>query len=486
MIEGQTYHKKLKAKPKTCSEKMTGGYKSPFLVMLAILVFLPGMLLSQANINEEQPRQLTRILFVFDASQSMFGRWQSDMKINIAQKLLAEMLDSLDEVEDLELALRVYGHQKPFPPQDCNDTRLEVPFAPKNAKKIQHRLKTIVPKGTTPIASSLEKAGGDFPECDRCRNIIILITDGIEECGGDPCAVSRSLQKKGVVLKPFIIGIGKNFKEAFDCVGTYFDATSEKAFSNALNVVVSQALNSTTAQVNLLDEYGEPTETNVNMTFYDNFSGRVKYNFIHTMNQRGRPDTLVIDPLLKYDLVVHTIPPVSKDSISLSPGKHTIIALDAPQGSLNLKMSSSHRQSRETRAIVRKTGDHKTLNVHFVNREEKYITGKYDLEVLTLPRTYIQNVDISQSHTTTVEIPGPGIAVIQKQAYGYGSVYVERENKLEWVYNLSSEHTQESLLLQPGRYRVIFRPKFANSSLNSIEKSFEIQTGRTSQVEIYH
>lgn len=453
--------------------------------ILLILLCLPSDTNAQSLDEKKQPEPLTRILFVFDASQSMFGRWQSDMKINIAQKLLAEMLDSLDNIENLELALRVYGHQKPFPPQDCNDTRLEVPFAPHNAKKIQHRLKTIVPRGTTPIASSLEKSGGDFPECDRCRNIIILITDGIEECGGDPCAVSRSLQKKGIALKPFIIGIGRNFKKEFDCVGTYFDATSEQAFSRALNVVVSQALNSTTAQVNLLDAAGQPSETNVNMTFYDNFSGKVKYNFIHTMNHRGLPDTLVIDPLLVYNLQVHTIPPVFKDSIRLNAGKHTIIPLDAAQGTLNLKMESSTRQSRETHAIVRKAGEHKTLNVHYVNRKERYLTGRYDLEVLTLPRIYVEDVEINQSYTTSVEIPGPGIAVIQKSTNGFGSVYVEKENRLEWVYNLTEELTQESLLLQPGRYRVIFRAKFAKSSINSIEKEFEIITGKTSQVEIY-
>ncbi|HRZ77568.1 MAG TPA: VWA domain-containing protein, partial [Bacteroidales bacterium] len=414
-------------------------YGTRVLAFLLPFLLLPGLVRAQPVEEKVPPPPLTRILFVFDASQSMFGRWQSDMKISIAQRLLSEMLDSLSQVENLELALRVYGHQKPFPPQDCNDTRLEVPFGPANAKRIQHRLKTIVPRGTTPIAHSLEAASGDFPECDRCRNIIILITDGIEECGGDPCAVSRSLQKRGIALKPFIIGIGRNFKKEFDCVGTYFDATSEQAFTTALNVVISQALNSTTAQVNLLDIHGKPTETNVNMSFYDNFSGKLKYNFVHTLNARGLPDTLVIDPLLEYNLVVHTLPPVHKDSIRLTAGKHTVIALDAPQGDLSLKMETTQRQSRETRAIVRRAGDASTLNVHYVNRSDKYLVGRYDLEVLTLPRMYIDNVDIRQSHTTTVEIPGPGIAVIQKTTQGFGSLYVERDNRLEWVYNLADD-----------------------------------------------
>ncbi|MFZ4398786.1 MAG: vWA domain-containing protein [Bacteroidales bacterium] len=435
----------------------------------------------------EMPPPLTRILFIFDCSQSMFARWQSDAKINIAQNLLSNMLDSLKDVKNLELAFRVYGHQKNFPPQDCDDTKLEVPFSKNNYKKIEHKLKSLVPRGTTPIAYSLEKCVDDFPYCNDCRNIVILITDGLEECGGDPCAVSQLLQKKGIILKPFIIGIGKNFKESFDCVGTYFDATSELEFNKALNVVISQALNSTTAQVNLLDEQGKPTETNTNMTFYDNFSGLIKYNFIHTMNNRGMPDTLTIDPLIKYNLVVHTIPPVKKDSISLTPGKHSIIAVDVPQGYMKLKLMSGSAaiNNKNLQCIIRKKGSFETLNVQFFNQTEKYLCGNYDLEVLCLPRLIIKDVEIKQSNTTTIEIPMPGIAVINTVVNGYGSLYVMEENKMKWIYNLNESVTFESLILQPGSYKVVFRGKMSTKSISCIEKDFKIESGITTSVNIY-
>src|SRR4051812_33235832 len=78
------------------------------------------------------PPILTRIEFLFDASQSMYGKWQTGAKIDVAKKLMNSLMDSLRYVPDLELALRVYGHQKPFPPQDCDDSRLEVPFGKGN------------------------------------------------------------------------------------------------------------------------------------------------------------------------------------------------------------------------------------------------------------------------------------------------------------------------------------------------------------------
>jgi len=453
--------------------------------LLLILLFSATFAQTIPQEDEEKPPPLTRILFVLDGSQSMIGTWQSDIKMNIAQNLLSNLLDSLKDVENIQLALRVYGHQKTYPPQDCNDTRLEVAFAANNAMRIKNQLRYIKPKGTTPIASALEQAAGDFPACDDCRNIIILITDGLEECGGDPCAVSEALQKNGIALKPFVIGIGRNFREAFDCVGTYFDASSEEQFSKALDMVISQALNSTTAQVNLIDAYNKPSETNVNMTFYDHVSGQIKYNFIQTMNSKGLPDTLVIDPLVTYDIVVHTLPPVRVDSIKITPGQHTIIPANTPQGQLRLKMEGTSLSSRNLQAIVRREGSMETVNVQQFGQTEKYIIGNYKLEILCLPRIYIDDINVGQSSTTTVEIPVPGIAVIQKTAQGYGSLYVEQNNELIWVYNFRETPLQESLILQPGRYRVVFRPKYTDRAMFTIEKRFRITSGKTTNVKIY-
>jgi Ca-activated chloride channel family protein len=439
---------------------------------------------SQGLRDQPKPKPVTRILFVFDASQSMYGRWQSDTKFNIAVRLFSNILDSLKGKQNLELALRMYGNQKQFPPQDCNDTRLEVPFAKDNINKIKHALKTTTPKGTTPIAFALSQAAKDFTPCDNCRNIVILITDGLEECGGDPCAVSHELQKKGITLKPFIIGIGKDFSSQFDCVGTYFDAANEKEFTTALNVIISRALNPTTMQVNLLDTYNKPTETNVNMTFYDNFSGQVKHNYIHSFNAKGFPDTLDIDPLLTYDVVVHTIPPVRKDSVKLTPGKHNITGIDAPQGYLKFK-GSGNSTMKYLPCVIRKHGQFETINVQQFDQVEKYVTGYYDVEVLCLPRITVENVDITQSHTTTVEIPLPGIAVIQKSTNGYGSLYQDTPEGLLWLYNLKdNQQQQETLYLQPGTYKLVFRSKYANRSSDTIERALKIESGQTANLKL--
>lgn len=453
--------------------------KATFLFLLS--VFFSAVAFSQQPL--QQP-PLTRILFVYDASQSMMAKWETDVKMTIAKKLLTELLDSLANVENLELALRVYGHQKPVPPQDCSDTRLEVGFGKNTIPAIKHVLRNIEPRGTTPIARSLEHAANDFPHCPECRNVIILITDGIEACDGDPCAVSLALQKQGVILKPFVIGVGLDleFKKTFECVGNYYDAASESQFRQVLGVVISQALNNTTLQVNLLDTQGNPTETDVNMTFYDVLSGKMKHNYMHTINNRGVPDTLVMDPFITYRAHIHTIPPVFIDSIKLSPGKHTVVATDAPQGYLVVKSNSVY--FKETRLIIRKGPGQPTLNVQTINQTEKYITGDYQVEILSMPRLIVDNVNIKQSHTTTLQVPEPGMVTINADVAGYGSVYVERGEQLEWVYNLNMNNNRETIILLPGNYKVVYRAKNVKKTLATIDKNFKIISGSSIQVSL--
>ncbi len=434
--------------------------------------------------KKEPPR--TRILFIFDASFSMAGEWENEKKINLARKTLFDIVDSLNDKENIQMALRIYGHQSPVPPQDCKDTKLEVSFRNNNANAIKQKLNFIDPKGTTPISYSLEQGANDFPgRCPNCRNIIIIITDGKEECEGDPCEISRQLQKKGIILKPFILGIGidKNFEKSFECIGNYYNASSEQHFKKMMNVVVRQALNSTTAQVNLLDKSGRPNETNVPMTFYDEYSGNLKDNYIHTINYRGNPDTILLDPLLSYNMTVHTLPSVKVKNIKVTSGRHTIIAADAPMGSLIVKPTGGNQFS-GMRFRVNQKGKANTLCYQEINREQRYLVGNYHVEIPVLPTLNV-DVNIKQSHTTTIEIPRPGIVNLMMQSPGYGSLFRYNNEKLEWVYNIRNDVTRENLTLLPGNYSVVFRPKNARKSVYSITRNFEIKSGSAITVKLY-
>jgi len=427
----------------------------------------------------------TRVLFMFDASFSMSDTWEKNIKIDVAKEILTEIIDSIRNVPNLQMALRTFGADYSlYPERNCQDTRLLVPFSADNALKIEYNIKSIVPRGTTPIAYALQKCAGDFTPCDHCHDVIILITDGIEECGGDPCASSKDLHDKGINLRPFIIGIGsENFSDSYNCVGKFFDVKQEDNLKNILKVVISQALNNTTAQVNLMDALGKPTETDVAMTFYDQVTGRRIYNFMHTINDYGNPDTIYLDPNITYRLVVHTIPEVEKDSISLTSGKHNIIGLGAPQGYLHFVMGGEN-DYKNLAVLIKKHDDDKILNVQYVESTEKYLTGKYDLEILTLPRIYEYGVRVSESSTTTVSIPEDGVVTINRPNRGPCSIYENDGGKMVWVCNLDNNTLKMQLTLQPGNYRIVYRPEDVKQTIFTIDNSFVVNSGLTTVVNL--
>jgi Ca-activated chloride channel family protein len=217
----------------------------------------------------------------------MNNAWDRSSRMDEAKRILINLADSVADLPNVELAFRIYGHQYEQNLANCNDTRLEVNFAKNNAKIIKKKLELLQPKGITPIALSLQKCAHDFPKGES-RNIVILITDGSESCGGDPCAIAKDLQAKGIILKPFIIGLGieSSISSDLECLGQYKNAPDAASFENELMKIVNVVLTRTTAEVDLLDINEKPTETGVNITFYDTQMATVKYEMYHTLNIR--------------------------------------------------------------------------------------------------------------------------------------------------------------------------------------------------------
>ncbi len=451
---------------------------------LPLLLLAP--LLTFAQTGKQQPA-LTRILFVMDASNSMNAFWEKEPKINAARSILLEALVPLESAPNVEVALRLYGHQTRIEPgkQDCDDTRLEVPFGPHQGAAIRKVMTEVRCLGTTPIARSLEKAANDFPDT-KARNVIILITDGIEACDEDPCAVSRALQSKGIILKPFVIGIGLEDAGKFSlkCVGNYYDASTPEMFDRVLKVVIDQALNNTTTQLLLVADDSRPTETDVPVTFYDQRTGQQRYNFVHTMNLRGEPDTLSIDPVFTYRIVTHTVPPSVKENVTIEPGRHNTIALAAGRGTLELRTESGMATTETIDCIVRQHGSTATLNVQHINSGLLYRTGTYDLEFLTLPRLMIPDVNIKQSTTTPVRIPQSGVLNVNCTTPGPGSILLKEGSELRWVVDLDRNISRNQFRLLPGDYKVVRRSSNAHQTAFSVEKDITIKSGQSTNLDL--
>ncbi|MEM9676175.1 MAG: VWA domain-containing protein [Bacteroidota bacterium] len=466
----------------------TSANRIRYTLIISILCFwwLPSSVTAQVQI--QRPPEKTRMLFLLDASGSMFAEWGSSLRMDVAKSMLIDLVDSLRVDPNLELALRVYGHQFHRRYQNCEDTKLEVGFAGNNHDRIIGKLRQLQPAGVTPIAYSLEQAARDFPIDPDYRNVVIILTDGIESCGGDPCAVSLALQERNIFLKPFVIGLGmkENFEEEFACVGQYFDAKNQREFQNVLNKILKQSLETTTVSVELLDQDQQRTETDVNVTFVNNSTKAALYDFVHFRDAQGRPDSVIVDAVLSYDVVVNTIPPVMKRNVTFEGGTHNVLSIQAPQGALVFKQPGYSEYANGVQALIRRKGRPDIINIQSLPQAEKYLVGSYDIEVLTLPKTYFRDVSVAQSETTELTLLGPGLLNANFVKQGIGSLYqLNNEGRQRWIMDFDANATRITTAIQPGKYKLVFRAVDAFGSKYTEVKAFEVQTGSTVNIKFF-
>ncbi len=447
-------------------------------LIIAVFISLAGFSYAQ--------EELTRILFVLDASNSMNKKWGNESRFTTAKRILSNSVDSLRGVPNLEIALRVYGHQSPITAnyQDCSDTKLEVPFAKNNHDIVLNKIRTIRAKGTTPIARSLEQAADDFPD-KTSRNVIILITDGIEACDDEPCVIADKLRAKGITISPFVIGLGMDmsYLSHFDCYGNYKSAEDPMAFEAVLKNVVNKALVNTTVQINLNTLSGQPLETNISMLLYEAGTRNLKYSYMHTLNDSKLPDTLVLDPDIQYDLVAKTLPPQEKKGIKIHRNIHNTIKLPTPQGTVKVVFNQPSRYDYIDVRVMEK-GKTNTLNVQKFNATQEYIVGEYELEILTLPRRY-ETIKVNQSATTTVSIEAPGIANFSAYKIVTAQIFeIKENNEFEWVCDLLENTLSNTFILQPGKYSVIYRQKDLKSTSYTKQKDFNVYSNKTVTINL--
>jgi len=158
---------------------------------------------------------------VVDASRSMWGRMHGEPKMVVAKEILQDV--SYWFPEDLNLALRAYGSTSPSESANCADSALLVPFGDENREPIRAAIAGLRPLGQTPIAYALNQSARDFGTLQDDR-AVVLVTDGIESCGGDPVQAARELREQGITVHLIGFGLGNGADE---------DTASLRAVANA-------------------------------------------------------------------------------------------------------------------------------------------------------------------------------------------------------------------------------------------------------------
>ncbi|MVA95893.1 VWA domain-containing protein [Nitratireductor sp. CAU 1489] len=148
-----------------------------------------------------------RAMIVLDASGSMWGRIDQKPKIGIARSVLKEVLADLPS--EVELGLIAYGHRRKG---QCDDIELLVEPGAGSAVEIGAVAEGLNPLGKTPLSASV-KLAAETLKFTEDKATVVLITDGIETCNADPCALGRELEATGVDFTAHVVGFGLSAEE---------------------------------------------------------------------------------------------------------------------------------------------------------------------------------------------------------------------------------------------------------------------------------
>lgn len=204
-----------------------------------------------------------RAIVVLDASGSMWGQIDGRPKLQIARDTLRSVLTTLPA--GLELGLMAYGHREKG---SCEDIELLVPPAANTGPGIVAAAEAMSFIGKTPLSAAVRQAAQALDYKNR-KSTVVLVTDGLETCNADPCAVGRELEQAGVDLTVHVVGFGLTEAQgrqvaclAENTGGKYIQASDASALSQALaeTVAASEPPAASEAEIAfvVVDQQGKP------------------------------------------------------------------------------------------------------------------------------------------------------------------------------------------------------------------------------------
>jgi hypothetical protein len=238
---------------------------------------------------------------VVDASRSMWGQIDGVSKMQIAKETLEDVSYWLPN--DFDLALRAYGSTSSSESNNCADSALLVPFGEMNRDYIRRAIAGLRPTGQTPIAYALNQAARDFGTLDSERTIV-LVSDGIESCGGDPVQAAYALREQGITAHLIGFGLGNAAGE---------DTASLQAVANASGGRYVRASSAEELKAALAQTVA---------TSFSVYQGNVEV----AGGSLGSADVMLL-PEGEYRVELHSSPPVEA-YVSLAPRDQVTLTMD--------------------------------------------------------------------------------------------------------------------------------------------------------------
>lgn len=189
---------------------------------------------ARAAIAQDDSRD---VMVVFDMSGSMWGQVDGVAKVEIARDAFSGL--ALDwNANGTRAGLIAYGHRRKG---DCSD--IELLAHPEDQADISGLVAGLQPRGKTPLSDAVRQAAEALKFTENAATVVLL-SDGVETCDADPCAVGAELEALGLDFTAHVIGfdIAQGDKAQLQCLasatgGQYFDAADASGLAGAMDDV---------------------------------------------------------------------------------------------------------------------------------------------------------------------------------------------------------------------------------------------------------
>jgi len=195
-------------------------------IFLTACLFAPQILAAADNYPE--------VMIILDGSGSMWAELGGETRIDTAKKVLQEIVPSLPA--EVKVGLTAYGHRWKG---RCDDIEVLIPAGSNDRDLLLKKVMAISPKGKTPIADSIRLVVNELKQKET-ETSIILVSDGLETCHADPCALVRELKETGIKFILHVVGFAVTDKEneQLSCLaqaggGIYYTAGNASELLNA-------------------------------------------------------------------------------------------------------------------------------------------------------------------------------------------------------------------------------------------------------------
>lgn len=166
------------------------------------------------------PASVVNAELILDSSGSMaLPTSDGEPRIDAAKRVLSNVIDVIpNDTGRINVGFRVFGNTgnntEAGRAESCQGTELRVPIDGVNREALQAEVDAYQPVGWTPITLALTEAAEDFPAAaEGIRNSMILVTDGLETCDGDPCAAATAIADGDIDAVINVIGFGTTPEE---------------------------------------------------------------------------------------------------------------------------------------------------------------------------------------------------------------------------------------------------------------------------------